>query len=76
MVVEDFPSHDPDADPDGWVWNWAKYGKRCNFCPADVEELFAAVDQTLTELGHQAGLLASFVMEAGVPLCLEKGRTQ
>ena len=70
VVVEEFPSHDPDADPDEWVWSWAKYGKLCNFCPADVEELFKAVEQAMTELGHQPGLLASFVMEAGVPLCL------
>jgi transposase len=70
VVVEDCPSHDPDADPDEWVWSWAKYGKLCNFCPAEVDELFAAVDQARTELGHQPGLLASFVMEAGVPLCL------
>jgi hypothetical protein len=69
VVVEDFPSHAPDADPDEWVWSWAKYGKLCNFCPADVEDLFDAVDQTLTELEHQPCLLASFVMDAGVPLC-------
>ena len=70
VVVEDFPAHDPDADPDEWVWSWAKYGKMCNLCPADVEELYEAVLDTLQDLKHQPGVLASFVMDAGVPLCL------
>jgi transposase len=70
VVVEDFPAHDPDADPAEWVWSWAKYGKLCNLCPADVEELYEAVLATLEELKPQSGVLASFVMDAGVPLCL------
>ena len=70
VVVEDFPAHDPDADPDEWVWSWAKYGKLCNLCPADVEHLCDAVCDALEELKHQPRLLASFVMDAGVPLCL------
>jgi transposase len=70
MVVEDFPAHDPDGDPDEWVWSWAKYGKLCNLCPQDVEELFDAMWAALEELKGQPGLLASFIMDAGVPLCL------
>jgi DDE superfamily endonuclease len=70
VVVEDFPTHDPDGDADEWVWSWAKYGKLCNLCPADVEELFEVVWNALDELKHQPCLLASFVMDAGVPLCL------
>lgn len=70
VVVEDFPPHDPQDDPDEWVWSWAKYGKLCNLCPADVEELFVAVFNILEDLKNQPGLLASFVMDAGVPLCL------
>jgi transposase len=70
VVVEDFPAHDPDANPDEWVWSWAKYGKLCNLCPADVEELYEAVLDALEDLKHHPSLLASFVMDAGVPLCL------
>jgi hypothetical protein len=70
VVVEDFPSHDPDADPDEWVWSWAKYGKMCNLCPADIDHLFDAVWDALEELKGQPQMLASLVMEAGVPLCL------
>ena len=70
MVVEDFPAHDPDANPDEWVWSWAKYGRLCNLCPAGVDELFDVVWNALDELKHQPCLLASFVMDAGVPLCL------
>lgn len=70
VVAEDFPPHDPQDDPDEWVWSWAKYGKLGNFCPADVEALFAAVLDALEELKHHPCRLASFVMAAGVPLCL------
>lgn len=70
VVVEDFPAHDPDANADEWVWSWAKYGKLCNLCPADVEYLADAVWDALEELKGQPCLLAAFVMAAGVPLCL------
>ena len=70
VVVEDFPGYDPDGNPDEWVWSWAKYGKLCNLCPADVEHLFESVWDALEELEHQPSMLASFVMAAGVPLCL------
>jgi transposase len=70
VVVEDFPGYDPQNNPDEWVWSWAKYGKLCNLCPADLEHLFDAVVDALEELKHQPALLTSFVMDAGVPLCL------
>ena len=70
VVVEDFPSYDPQNNPDEWVWSWAKYGKMDNLCPADVESLFDAVMDALEEVKHQPKLLSSFVMDAGVPLCL------
>jgi transposase len=76
VVVEDFPSYDPQNNPDEWVWSWAKYGKLCNLCPADLEELFECVMDALEELKQQPVLLASFVLDAGVPLCLYKGHTQ
>lgn len=70
VVVEDFPAYDPDANPDEWVWSWAKYGKLCNLCPKDVDELFDHVIDALVDVKHDCHLLASFVMDAGVPLCL------
>lgn len=70
VVVEDFPSYAPDANPDEWVWCWAKYGKLCNLCPADLEHLIDAVLDALEELKHRPRLLESFLLDAGVPLCL------
>lgn len=70
VKVEDFPGYDPDGNPDEWVWSWAKYGKLCNLCPADMEHLFKSMWDALDELKHRPSLLASFVMAAGVPLCL------
>jgi transposase len=72
VVVEDFPGYTPDANAAEWVWSWAKYGKLCNACPADVEELFEAVLTVLDDLKRQPSLLASFVMAAGVPLSLPR----
>jgi transposase len=70
VVAEVFPSYDPQNNPDEWVWSWAKYGKLCNLCPADLEELFDSVLDALEELKEHPSLLASFVLDAGVPLCL------
>ena len=70
VVVEDFPRYDPQHNPDEWVWSWTKYGKLCNLCPADVDALYHAVVAALQELKRQPCVLASFVMDAGAPLCL------
>jgi transposase len=70
VMVEDFPPYDPDGNPDEWVWSWAKYGTLCNLCSADLEELYDYVLQALEDLKHDHYMLASFVMDAGVPLCL------
>lgn len=69
IVTEDFPAYAPDANPEEWVWSWAKYGKLCNLCPADLDELFDYVLKALVDIKHDQHLLASFVMDAGVPLC-------
>jgi hypothetical protein len=70
VAVEDFPAHDPSSNPDEWVWSWAKYGKLCNLCPADVDHLCDDVWDALEELKRQPALLTSFIVAAGVPLCL------
>jgi transposase len=70
VVVEEFPPYDPQDNPDEWVWSWAKDGLLANFCPADVEALFATVLDALDQLKHRPRTLAAFVMAAGVPLCL------
>jgi transposase len=70
VVQEEFPPYAPDANPDEWVWSWAKYSKLCNFCPANVDELYDAVLRTLLDLKHRRCQLASFIMDAGVPLSL------
>jgi transposase len=70
VVVEDFPPYAPDGNPDEWVWSWAKYGKLCNLCPKDLQELFENVLEALEDLKHDHYMLASFVMDAGVPISL------
>src|SRR5450755_1568256 len=70
VVVEDFPSHAPDSNPDEEVWSWTKYGRLCNLAPADVEELRQHVWDALVELRNQPQLLTSFILHARVPLLL------
>jgi DDE superfamily endonuclease/Winged helix-turn helix len=72
VVVEDFPAHAPDTNPDEEVWSWTKYGKLCNVSPADVEELRQHIWDTLTALRQQPQLLTSFILHARVPLLLEE----
>src|SRR5215204_5948843 len=70
VVVEDFPSHAPDSNPDEEVWSWTKYGRLCNLAPADVDDLRQHVWDALVELRNQPQLLTSFILHARVPLLL------
>lgn len=70
VVVEDFPSHAPDSNPDEEVWSWTKYGRLCNLAPADVAELRQHVWDALVALRRQPQLLTSFILHARVPLLL------
>jgi transposase len=70
VVVEDFPSHAPDSNPDEEVWSWTKYGRLCNLAPADVAELRRHVWDALVALKCQPQLLTSFILHARVPLLL------
>ena len=68
VVVEDFPAHAPDTNPDESVWCWTKYGRLCNLAPADIEELRGHIWDTLVALKHQPQLLKSFIVRAKLPL--------
>lgn len=70
VVVEDFPAHAPDTNPDEDVWSWTKYGQLCNLAPADVGELRRHVWDALLALRNQPQLLISFILHARVPLLL------
>ena len=70
VVVEDFPGHAPDSNPDEEVWSWTKYARLCNLAPADVAELRQHVWDALVTLKHRPQLLTSFILHARVPLLL------
>ena len=70
VVVEDFPGHAPDTNPDEEVWSWTKYSQLCNLAPADVVELRQRVWDALVALKDQPQLLTSFILHARVPLLL------
>ena len=69
-VVEDFPAHAPNTNPDEDVWSWTKYGRLCNLAPSDVTDLRQHVVDALTSLKNQPQLLISFILHARVPLLL------
>jgi transposase len=71
IVVEDFPAHAPDTNPDEDVWSWTKYGQLCNLAPGDVAELREQIVNALLALRNQPQLLVSFILHARVPLCWE-----
>jgi hypothetical protein len=70
VVVEDFPAHAPDTNPDEEVWCWTKYSRLCNLAPADVNELRGKIWDALTALRDQPQLLTSFILHARIPLLL------
>jgi transposase len=70
VVVEDFPAHAPDTNPDEEVWCWTKYSHLCNLAPADVNELRGKIWDALTALQDQPQLLTSFILHARIPLLL------
>jgi transposase len=70
VVVEDFPAHAPNTNPDEDVWSWTKYSELCNLAPSDVTELRQHIWDTLVSLRGQPQLLISFILHARVPLLL------
>jgi transposase len=70
VVVEDFPAHAPNTNPDEGVWCWTKYGQLCNLAPGDVAELRQHIWDALVALKDQPQLLISFILHARVPLLL------
>jgi len=70
VVVEDFPAHAPNTNPDEDVWSWTKYGQLCNLAPGDVAELRERILDALLALRNQPQLLISFILHARVPLLL------
>jgi transposase len=72
VVVEDFPAHAPNTNPDESVWCWTKYGQLCNLAPADVAELREHIWDARVALKDQPQLLTSFILHARVPLMFQE----
>lgn len=68
VVGEDFPAHEPNANPDEEVWCWTKYGQLCNLAPEDLADLRQHIWDALSALKHRPQLLKSFILHARVPL--------
>jgi transposase len=68
VVTEDFPGYAPELNPDEWVWSWTKYGRLANLGADTTEALWEALVDEWFDLKHRPRLLASFLMDAGLPL--------
>jgi transposase len=68
IVAEDLPAYAPEANPDEWVWGWAKYGRLANLAARDSQELWDWVVESLVDLKCRPDLLNGFFDNAELPL--------
>lgn len=61
VVAEDFPGYAPELNPDEGVWCWTKYGRLCNFAPANVGVLRERVLDELEYLQRHPYALYAFI---------------
>ena len=66
--VEWLPSYSPELDPVEAVWSHTKCVDLANFIPDDVNELYYAVADSLTEQSCNASLKISYFQWAGLKL--------
>lgn len=60
LRIEWLPPYAPELDPCEQCWNHTKYVDLANFIPEDVDELYGAVAQSISEQRSNAQLLRSF----------------
>jgi hypothetical protein len=70
IVTEEFPSDNPEANPDGSAWQRTKRGRLANFTPEDTAELRAVFGEEFERIHLRPDLLAAFIRPAEVPVRL------
>ena len=66
LSVEWLPAYAPDLNPVEAVWQHAKYADLPNRVPADIDELYDLVLESLDDQHFQPKLLESFLRRAGL----------
>lgn len=63
-----FPPYAPELNPVDMVWGYVKYNRLANYCPYDLRELRAMLNQEFTRLKRRGNLLKSFLAHTGLSL--------
>jgi len=66
--VEWLPSYSPELDPVEAVWSHTKCADLANFIPADIDELYYGVVDSLTQQSRDTKLKTSYFDWAGLKL--------
>lgn len=66
--VEWLPSYAPELNPVEQVWNNTKYSDLANYIPEDIDDLAAAVRDSINSKRHDQQLLHSFFKTAKLEL--------
>jgi len=63
-----FPPYAPELNPVDLVWAYVKHGRIANYCPHDLGELRAKLNEEFRRLQHRPDLLKSFLAHTGLSL--------
>jgi transposase len=63
-----FPPYAPERNPVDMAWGYVKYSRRANYCPYDLKELRAMLNQEFARLKRRRNLLKSFFAHTGLSL--------
>ena len=63
-----FPPYAPELNPVDLAWGYVKYNRIANYCPYDLKELRATLNQEFARLKRRQNLLKSFLAHTGLSL--------
>lgn len=70
LHIEYFPPYCPELNPVEYLWADSKTHDLADFCPHNLDELFAATDQALSAKAGDQQRLAGYLRKAELPLRL------
>lgn len=68
LSLERLPPYAPMLNPVEPIWSWLKYGRLCNYAPADGRQLEEAVMRELTSIYRDQDALRNFWHASDLPL--------
>lgn len=68
LHLEPLPPYAPELNPNEYGWGYLKGNPLANYCPPDVEDLYATVLVAARTVSAQQSLLRSFVHATPLPI--------